>query len=84
MKFFAAALAIAATIVSPVAAHYLWTSLVVNGTVTSPYQYVRQNNNYNSPVTDVSSANFTCNSGATPAPGIAWTQAGKPVGFALD
>ncbi|KAG9024976.1 hypothetical protein FS837_005128 [Tulasnella sp. UAMH 9824] len=84
MKFFAAALALAATVVSPVAAHYRWTSLIVNGTTTTAYQYVRQNTNYNSPVTDVTSSDFTCNQGATAAPGIAWVKAGTPVGFALD
>ncbi|KAG9026489.1 hypothetical protein FS837_004597 [Tulasnella sp. UAMH 9824] len=84
MKFFTAALALVATVVSPVAAHYRWTSLIVNGTTTTAYQYVRQNTNYNSPVTDVTSADFTCNQGATAAPGIAWVKAGTPVGFALD
>ncbi|KIO33609.1 glycoside hydrolase family 61 protein [Tulasnella calospora MUT 4182] len=84
MKFFAAALALAATVVSPVAAHYRWTSLIVNGTTTTAYQYVRQSTIYNSPVTDVSSSAFTCNQGATAASGIAWTKAGNPIGFALD
>ncbi|KAG8976814.1 hypothetical protein FRC05_003164 [Tulasnella sp. 425] len=84
MKLFAVALAIAATVVSPVAAHYRWTSLIVNGTTTTAYQYVRPYTSYNSPVTDVTSSAFTCNQGATAAPGIAWTKAGSQIGFALD
>lgn len=34
MKFFAAALGLAAALVPQVAAHYRWTSLIVNGTVS--------------------------------------------------
>ncbi|KAG9024977.1 hypothetical protein FS837_005129 [Tulasnella sp. UAMH 9824] len=84
MKFFAATLALLATVASPVAAHYRFTSLIVNGTTTTAYQYVRPYTSYNSPVTDVSSSAFTCNQGATSAPGIAWTKAGNKIGFALD
>lgn len=84
MKFFAAALGLAAALVPQVAAHYRWTSLIVNGTTTTAYQYVKPNTNINSPVTVVSSSDMTCNAGASSAPGIAWVQAGTSVGFALD
>ncbi|KIO21664.1 hypothetical protein M407DRAFT_27348 [Tulasnella calospora MUT 4182] len=84
MKFFAAALGLAATLVPQVTAHYRWTSLIVNGTTTSAYQYVKPNTNINSPVTVVSSNDMTCNAGASAAPGIAWAKAGSVIGFALD
>ncbi|KAG8964665.1 hypothetical protein FRC05_003624 [Tulasnella sp. 425] len=51
---------------------------------TTAYQYVRPYTNMNSPVTDVTSKDFTCNVGATPAPGIAWAKAGSTIGFASD
>ncbi|KAG8778260.1 hypothetical protein FRC12_025073 [Ceratobasidium sp. 428] len=85
MKLFAT-LAVAAAAATQVAAHYRWTSLIVNGAKTGDYQYVRQNTNYNSPVTDVSSTDFTCNAGGRSA-GAAQTAtvaAGSTIGFALD
>ncbi|KAG8914162.1 hypothetical protein FRC01_004194 [Tulasnella sp. 417] len=84
MKFFAAALGFAAVLVPQVAAHYRWTSLIVNGTTTAQYQYVRPYTNMNSPVTDVSSSAFTCNLGSSPAPGIASVKSGTEIGFASD
>lgn len=44
-------------------AHYNFEALIVNGNVTSPYEYVRQTNNSNSPITDITSSNMICNSG---------------------
>jgi len=69
------------------AAHYRFTSLIVNGTTTSEYYYVRKNTNFNSPVTDVTSTDLRCNvgglaSGATT--NTATVVAGDTVGFALD
>ncbi|KAG8939348.1 hypothetical protein FRC03_006356, partial [Tulasnella sp. 419] len=45
---------------------------------------VRPYTSYNSPVTDVKSSAFTCNTGASPAPGIADVNAGDTIGFKLD
>ncbi|KAG8894756.1 hypothetical protein FRC01_012775, partial [Tulasnella sp. 417] len=84
MKFFTAALGLAAILVPQVAAHYRFTSLIVNGTTTGEYQYVKPYTNINSPVTDVSSTGFTCNIGASSAPGIAWAKAGSSIGFKTD
>ncbi|KFY71598.1 hypothetical protein V499_08187 [Pseudogymnoascus sp. VKM F-103] len=70
-----------------VSAHYRWTSLIVNGAATSPYQYVRQNTNANSPVTSVSSNDIRCNAGGLASgasTGTASVAAGATVGFALD
>lgn len=64
-----------------------WTSLIVNGAATSPYQYVRQNTNANSPVTSVSSNDIRCNAGGLASgasTGTASVAAGATVGFALD
>ncbi|CAE6439248.1 unnamed protein product [Rhizoctonia solani] len=70
----------------PVFAHYRWTSLIVNGTLTAPYAHVRNSTNGNFPVMDVSAANLTCNSGGERA-GATTTKtvsAGSTIGFALD
>ncbi|KAG8922451.1 hypothetical protein FRC02_011850 [Tulasnella sp. 418] len=83
MKAFSA-LALAAAIIPNVAAHYRFTSLIVDGAATPDFQYVRPYTSYNSPVTDVKSKAFTCNTGSTPAPGIANVRAGSTLGFKLD
>ncbi|KAH7923350.1 glycoside hydrolase family 61 protein [Leucogyrophana mollusca] len=81
-------LAIVATAVLPsVSAHYRWTSLVAGGSITGQYQYVRQNTNYNSPVTDVSSTDLRCNVGGLASGTATQTDtvtAGSTVGLALD
>lgn len=53
----------AAAFLPAVMAHYNFEALIVNGNVTSPYEYVRQTNNSNSPITDITSSNMICNSG---------------------
>lgn len=68
-------------------AHYRWTNLVANGTKSADYYYVRQNTNYNSPVTDVSSTDVRCNAGTQSAAAsthLGYVQAGSTVGLALD
>ncbi|KAK9422827.1 putative Glycosyl hydrolase family 61-domain-containing protein [Seiridium unicorne] len=70
-------------------AHYNFEALIVNGNVTSAYEYVRQGNNSNSPVTDVTSANMVCNSGGTLAATMAKTSTytvapGDNVGFTIN
>jgi hypothetical protein len=53
----------AAAFLPAVFAHYNFEALIVNGNITSPYEYVRQTNNSNSPITDITSTNMRCNSG---------------------
>ncbi|OCL02080.1 lytic polysaccharide monooxygenase [Glonium stellatum] len=68
-------------------AHYRWTSLIVNGTTTGAFYYVRQNTNYNSPLTDVTSNDIRCNTGTLasgPTTNVATVIAGSTVGMALD
>ncbi|KAL5635458.1 hypothetical protein ACGC1H_004299 [Rhizoctonia solani] len=85
MKIFVGLALLAAT-ATQVAAHYRFTSLLVNGVNTGAYTNVRQNTNYNSPVTDVSSTDFTCNAGGRTAGSTttATVPAGSTIGFALD
>lgn len=64
-----------------------WTSLVVDGAATDPYEYVRQNTNANSPVTSVTSNDIRCNAGGLDSgasTSTASVTAGATVGFALD
>ncbi|KAL9112300.1 MAG: hypothetical protein Q9227_003418 [Pyrenula ochraceoflavens] len=68
-------------------AHYRWTNLYANGSTTADYYYVRQNTNYNSPVTDVTSNDIRCNTGTQAAAAnthIGTVTAGSEVGLALD
>ncbi|KAL4260084.1 Lytic polysaccharide monooxygenase AA9 [Pleurotus pulmonarius] len=68
-------------------AHYRFDALIVGSTTTAPYQYVRQNTNYNSPITDVTSMDFRCNAGGLASAAATQTvtaAAGSTVGFALD
>lgn len=53
----------AAAFLPAVLAHYNFEALIVNGNITGAYEYVRQTNNSNSPITDVTSTNMICNSG---------------------
>lgn len=53
----------AAAMVPSALAHYNFEALIVNGNITSAYEYVRQTNNSNSPITDVTSTDMICNSG---------------------
>ncbi|KIM23357.1 glycoside hydrolase family 61 protein [Serendipita vermifera MAFF 305830] len=82
VSFFALALAA----IPQVAAHYRFTSLIVDGTTTAEYQYVRQNSNFNSPVTDVTSNDLRCNVGGATgsSTSTATVAAGATVGFVLD
>ncbi|KAG8714730.1 hypothetical protein FRC08_011521 [Ceratobasidium sp. 394] len=85
MKFFTA-LTVLAAVATQVAAHYRWTNLIVNGVKTGDYVHVRQNTNYNSPVTNVSSTDLTCNVGGRSGGSTqtATVAAGSTIGFALD
>lgn len=70
-------------------AHYNFEALIVNDEVTTPYEYVRAPTNSNSPVTDVTSSDFVCNTGGLDADVMAKTstytvQAGDSVGFTMN
>ncbi|ROW06156.1 hypothetical protein VMCG_04477 [Cytospora schulzeri] len=71
------------------AAHYNFEALIVNDNVTSPYEYVRQTTDSNSPITDVTSQDFICNQGGLDADIMAKTsthsvKAGDSVGFTIN
>jgi len=87
MKRTGTLLVAAATLIDIAFGHYRFTSLIVNGTTTAEYEYVRVNTNYNSPVTDVTSDDIRCNTGGLtsgPDTSVATVVAGSTVGFALD
>ncbi|KAB5513317.1 glycoside hydrolase family 61 protein [Coniochaeta sp. 2T2.1] len=78
----AAALSLAVTDVS---AHYIFQQLSVGSTKYPVFQYVRQNSNYNSPVTDLSSNDLRCNVGASGASTqTVAVKAGDQFTFTLD
>ncbi|KAG5649621.1 hypothetical protein H0H81_002800 [Sphagnurus paluster] len=63
--------------------------LIVNGTVTADWQYVRMTENHwsNGPVTDVKSSAIRCyelDSTSATSAGIATVVAGSTVGFKVD
>jgi hypothetical protein len=82
--------ALAALAAFPAAlAHYNFESLIVNGQVTAPYQYVRRTTNSNSPIENSSSPNIVCNQGGNDAAIRAATQTytvspGDQLGFAIN
>lgn len=80
---------IALALPAAVLAHYNFESLVVNGEITAPYQYVRSTTNSNSPVTDVSSDGIICNIGSNNADIRAATETytvapGDEIGFNIN
>lgn len=60
-------------------AHYNFEALIVNGNVTDPYEYVRQTNNSNSPITDITSLDMRCNAG-----GLGECSSGPTLGPLVD
>ncbi|AEO64605.1 dff626ff-1fb8-4af3-808f-69e1408821c8 [Thermothielavioides terrestris] len=59
-----AALTLAAASVS---GHYIFEQIAHGGTKFPPYEYIRRNTNYNSPVTSLSSNDLRCNVGGETA-----------------
>lgn len=53
--------------VSDVSAHYIFQQLSIGATKYPVFQYIRQNSDYNSPVTDLTSNDLRCNVGASGA-----------------
>ncbi|KAF2089153.1 lytic polysaccharide monooxygenase, partial [Saccharata proteae CBS 121410] len=77
----------AAAIVPSTMAHYCFNRLIVDGNVTDTYEYVRVNNNSNSPITQYNSTDMRCNAGGLLTGNVTDTYklaAGSEVGFALD
>ncbi|KAH7417659.1 glycosyl hydrolase family 61-domain-containing protein [Cadophora sp. MPI-SDFR-AT-0126] len=63
MKSFAPVLACLSALASQGSAHYIFDQLTYGGTQYAVYQYIRQNTNMNSPVTDLTSNDLRCNQG---------------------
>ncbi|KAK1758587.1 glycoside hydrolase family 61 protein [Echria macrotheca] len=78
---FAAALLLA----GDVSAHYIFQQLTAGGTKNPVFKYIRQNSNYNSPVTDLTSNDLRCNVGASGASTeTVAVRAGDSLTFTLD
>lgn len=63
MHFSTPTLLAAAALIPSSMAHFCFNRLIVDGNFTDTYEYVRKNNNSNSPVTDLTSNDLRCNSG---------------------
>ncbi|KAI1653895.1 glycoside hydrolase [Daldinia decipiens] len=64
--------------------HWTYSRLIVNNEVVGePWQYIRQHNNSNAPLTNVNSINFRCNVDAKPAE-THTVRAGDKVGFRIN
>ncbi|KAF3014795.1 hypothetical protein E8E14_011518 [Neopestalotiopsis sp. 37M] len=64
MKNVVSLVAATALAVSGASAHYIFEQLSIGSTQYPVYQYIRENTNYNSPVTDLTSNDLRCNVGA--------------------
>ncbi|THV04343.1 hypothetical protein K435DRAFT_817001 [Dendrothele bispora CBS 962.96] len=71
----------AALFMQSASAHYIWTTLVTD--TTSTMAAIRQPVN-NSPVTDVTSGDITCNANPSPASDTVEVAAGSDITFLLD
>ncbi|KAI1773812.1 glycoside hydrolase family 61 protein [Hypoxylon cercidicola] len=84
MKNFAS-LAAAALAANGASAHYIFQQLSVGANEFGPFEYIRQNSNYNSPVTDLVSNDLRCNVGADGASTeTTEVTAGQEFTFTLD
>ncbi|KAI0554460.1 glycoside hydrolase family 61 protein [Xylaria curta] len=63
MKGFIKATIAAALTAQSVSGHYIFQALSKGTAKGTPYEFVRRNTNYNSPVTDLSSSDLRCNVG---------------------
>ncbi|KAJ4002543.1 hypothetical protein NW752_012464 [Fusarium irregulare] len=81
----AASLAAAVALVQSASAHYIFQQLSVGSTKYPVFQYIRQNSNYNSPVTDLASNDLRCNVGASGSnTQTVAVKAGESITFTLD
>ncbi|KIY51539.1 hypothetical protein FISHEDRAFT_56680 [Fistulina hepatica ATCC 64428] len=86
-SFFSITFGALVCVLQGVSAHYTFPSLVVNGTDTEDWVYVRMTNNYDSqaPVTDVTSEDLRCYDSATNATAkTATVAAGSNLGIMSD
>jgi len=77
-------IALLSSLACHVAAHYTFPNLILNGSPSAAWEYVRQTDNYQTlePVTDVTSAAFTCyDTTQNLIPSTATVQAGSKIGF---
>ncbi|KAI2473222.1 glycoside hydrolase family 61 protein [Annulohypoxylon bovei var. microspora] len=86
MKNAVALVATAALAAQGVAGHYIFQSLSQGTAKGTVYEYVRQNTNYNSPVTDLASNDLRCNVGGATGGNTSTLaiNAGDPFTFSLD
>ncbi|KAH6702026.1 glycosyl hydrolase family 61-domain-containing protein, partial [Leptodontidium sp. MPI-SDFR-AT-0119] len=63
MKSFTSLLVALSALASQCSAHYIFDQFTYGGTTYPVYQYIRQNTNMNSPVTDLTSTDLRCNQG---------------------
>ncbi|KIH89807.1 hypothetical protein SPBR_00951 [Sporothrix brasiliensis 5110] len=84
-SFFAAAVA-ASLAVSQASAHYIAIQLSVGSNKFGKYEHIRQNTNYNSPVTSLTSNDLRCNVGGETGTNTTTVdiQAGAPFTFTYD
>ncbi|KAI1344938.1 glycoside hydrolase family 61 protein [Xylariaceae sp. FL0016] len=86
MKGLVSSIAAAALVAQNVSAHYIFETLSKGTAKGEPYEYVRRNTNYNSPVTDLSSKDLRCNVGGATGgnTSVLEMSAGDPFTFTLD
>ncbi|KIN05614.1 glycoside hydrolase family 61 protein [Oidiodendron maius Zn] len=74
------------SLASQASCHYIFETFSANGETFTPYQYVRQNTNYNSPVTDLTSNDLRCNVGGESGANTSTVSvaAGSSVSFTSD
>ncbi|OTB16580.1 glycoside hydrolase family 61 protein [Daldinia sp. EC12] len=86
MKNVVALVATAALAAQGASAHYIFQALAKGTAKGVPYEYVRRNTNYNSPVTDLSSPDLRCNVGGAHGGNTSTLElnAGDPFTFTLD
>ncbi|KFZ10488.1 hypothetical protein V502_08085 [Pseudogymnoascus sp. VKM F-4520 (FW-2644)] len=84
MKLSVAALGLS-VLAQQVSAHYIFEFLTYDGTQSAAYEYIRENTNYNSPVTDLASNDLRCNVGGETGAGTTIdVTAGSSVDFTAD
>ncbi|KAI0009895.1 glycoside hydrolase family 61 protein [Xylariaceae sp. FL0662B] len=86
MRGFVATIAAAALAAQGVSAHYIFQVLSKGTEKGTPYEFVRTNTNYNSPVTDLASNDLRCNVGGATGGNTSTLElaAGDPFTFTLD
>ncbi|KAI8624437.1 glycoside hydrolase family 61 protein [Xylariaceae sp. FL1651] len=86
MKSFLKTIATAALAAQSVSGHYIFQALSKGTAKGTPYEFVRRNTNYNSPVTDLSSKDLRCNVGGLTGGNTSTLamNAGDPFTFTLD